>query len=88
MASNSDNLIIGGLAVLLGGTLLASLLGDRHKKSRRRARSIAFYDDESELGPDVEEEVDLSDDLDLEDETAIRHAKVLPTQEEGRATPR
>ncbi len=87
MASNSDNLIIGGLAVLLGGTLLASLLGDRHKKSRRRARSIAFYDDENDLGPDVEEEVDLSDDLDLEDETAIRQAKVLPRRKKVELPP-
>jgi len=87
MASNSENLIIGGLAVLLGGTLLASLLGDRHKKSRRRARSIVFYDDENDLGPDGEEEVDLSDDLDLEDETAIHQAKVLPRRKKVELPP-
>lgn len=88
MASNGEKLIIGSLAALIGGTLLASLLGDRHEKSRQRARSTVYYDDEGDLGPEVEEEeVDLPDDLDLEDETAIRRATPVSRRKKAEQPP-
>lgn len=87
MPSNNGKIILGGLAALIGGTLLASLLRDRHKKSRRRERSIAFYDDESDLDSDIEEEVDLPDELDLEDVSSIRRAKTLPRRKKAELPP-
>jgi len=73
---SEDKLVIGAIAALAGGTLLAALLADRHTKSRRRERSTVFYDNGDSFNDDEsEEEVDLPDSVDLEDESSIREAR-------------
>ena len=82
MARDGDKIILG-LAALIGGTLLTAYLAESYEKSRHRARSTIYYDDDADVDPESEEEVDLADEYDLEEADDIRRAK--PTERKRKA---